>query len=332
MRILITGGAGFIGSNFTRYMVNKYPQHHFIVYDKITYAGNLNNLKDLSDKKNYEFIQGDVCDLSFLIHLLKNIDVVFHLAAESHVDNSIGNSLEFNKSNSYGTHVLLEACRFNNIKKFIHVSTDEVYGDIMEGSFKEDEKLSPNNPYSATKAAAEMIVRGYLITYKLPIIITRGNNVYGPYQYPEKIIPKFICQLLENKKVTLHGKGGNVRKYIYVDDVCKALDIIFTNGKIGEIYNIGTDYELSNIEIAKVLIEKLGKDESYIEIIADRPFNDRRYSLHLDKISSLGWKPEISLEEGINKTINWYKNNAWWWTDVLKKEFYRKNHISAASL
>lgn len=313
MKILVTGGAGFIGSNFVRYLVKKYPEYFIINYDKLTYAGNLNNLKDIENFPNYKFIWGDICNFEFLCHLLKDVDAIVHLAAESHVDNSYGNSLTFTKSNTYGTHVLLEAARKNNIKKIIHVSTDEVYGEILEGSFKEDDKLEPNNPYSASKAAAEMIVRSYYKTYKMPIIIVRGNNVYGPFQYPEKIISKFITNLLEDKKVPLHGDGSPIRTYIYVDDFCEALDIVFHKGKIGEIYNIGTNDEFSNLEVTKKILEKMGKDESYIEFVPDRPFNDRRYSIDNSKLKSLGWKQKHSFEEGLNKTIEWYKQHEEWW-------------------
>lgn len=315
--MLITGGAGFIGSNFARYMVKKYPEHQFTVFDKLTYAGNLENLVEIKDKPNYKFVRGDVCDLNFLTHILKEADVVFHLAAESHVDNSIGNSLEFTKTNALGTHVLMEAAHQNKIKRFIHVSTDEVYGDITEGSFKEDAKLMPNNPYSASKAAAEMIVRGYYTTYKLPVIMTRGNNVYGPHQYPEKIISRFICNLLLDKKVPLHGEGKNVRTYIYVDDVSRALDTVFHKGEVGEVYNIGTQDEISNLELTRMLIKKLGKTEEHILHVMDRPFNDRRYSLDLEKIMSLGWKQETGFEQGIDKTIDWYKQNVTWWLKLL---------------
>jgi len=317
MKILITGGAGFIGSNFVRYMVNKYPEHKFLVFDKLTYAGNLDNLKDIESKENYHFIHGDVCDLNFMVYILKYVDVVFHLAAESHVDNSIGNSLEFTRTNALGTHVILEAARINGVKKFIHVSTDEVYGDIEEGSFSESDKLAPNNPYSASKAAAEMIAQGYLKTYKMPIIMTRGNNTYGPYQYPEKIVPKFVCNLIQGKKVPIHGSGLHIRSYIHVHDVCRALDTIFQKGEIGEIYNIGTAFELPNIELTKLILKKMGKDESFIEHIEDGPFNDTRYSIDLRKIEALGWKPEIEFEQGINETIQWYIDNPGWWKKIL---------------
>ena len=313
MNILITGGAGFMGSNFIRFMVNKYPQHNFTNYDKLTYAGDLKNLKDIEVKTNYKFVEADVCNFELLVKILNGVDCVIHLAAESHVDNSIGNSLIFTMSNTYGTHVLLEAARLNNVKRFVHVSTDEVYGDIERGSFKEDSILNPNNPYSASKAGAEMVVRSYYKTYKMPIVMIRGNNVFGPHQYPEKIIPTFITRLLENRKIPLHGNGSNIRTYIYVEDFSNALDTVFNKGEVGEIYNIGTSDEKSNLEITKLILNKLGKDESFIDFVKDRPFNDKRYSVDISKIKSLGWKQQHSFEQGLDETIKWYKENKEWW-------------------
>jgi dTDP-glucose 4,6-dehydratase len=319
MKIVITGGAGFIGSNFIRHMVNKYPQHDFINFDKLTYAGNLDSLKDLDNKDNYSFVRGDICDFNFLAHLLRDVDCLIHLAAESHVDNSFESSLIFTQSNTYGTHVLMEVARQCNIKRIIHVSTDEVYGDILEGSFKEDDKLNPTNPYSASKAAAEMIVKGYCTAYDLPIIIVRGNNNYGSHQFPEKIIPCFITQLLQDQKVPLHGDGKNIRTYIHVEDFCSALDVIFERGMVGETYNIGTHEEISNLELTKLIISKVGKDDSYINFVRDRPFNDKRYSVNVDKLYALGWRPQISFEEGLDKTISWYRDNEWWWKPLIQK-------------
>ena len=320
MNILITGGAGFMGSNFVRLMVKKYPGHNFINYDKLTYAADLENIKDIEDRPNYKFVKGDVCDFDLLMKVLKGVDAVIHLAAESHVDNSIGNSLIFTKSNAYGTHVLLEVSRLNNIKKFVHVSTDEVYGDIEKGSFKENSMLSPNNPYSASKAGGEMIARSYHKTYKMPIVVVRGNNVFGPYQYPEKIIPAFITRLLQNKKIPLHGDGSNIRTYIYSDDFSTALETVFNKGKSGEIYNIGTNDERSNMEIAKMLVKKLGKDEGFIGKVKDRPFNDKRYSIDSSKIKALGWKQQHAFEPALEGTIEWYKKNIEWWKGKASKQ------------
>lgn len=319
MKILVTGGAGFMGSHFLRYMVNKYPQHQFINFDKLTYAGNLKNVKDLEGKKNYKFIKGDICDLNLLKHIMKEVEVIFNFAAESHVDNSIFGSLEFTKTNTLGTHMLLEVARNCDIKKFIHISTDEVYGDILKGSFKEEYLLSPTNPYSASKAAAEMLVNAYYKTYKIPTIIIRGCNNYGPNQYPEKIISRFIIWLLKNEKVPLHGTGKNIRNFIHVEDFCTALDTIFQKGVIGEKYNIGTDYEISNLKLTKMILNKMGKNESFIKFIPDRPFNDKRYSVDSSKILSLGWFPKISFEAGLNQTIEWYKKNKEWWEPIYEK-------------
>lgn len=324
MKIMITGGAGFMGSNFVRYMVNKYPQHQFINFDKLTYAGNLENLRDIENKKNYEFIKGDICDLNFLCQLLKDVDFLFHFAAESHVDNSIGNSLEFTKSNSYGTHVLLEAAKSSHLKRIIHVSTDEVYGDILEGEFSEEDRLNPTNPYSASKAAAEMIVKGYLKTYKMPIILVRGCNNYGPYQYPEKIIPRLITDLIENKKFPLHSPTP-IRCFIHVLDFCEAIDTVFREGQIGHVYNVATDFEISNLDLVKIVLKEMKGDESSIELVKDRPFNDRRYRTSNYKLKSLGWKPKILFEQGIRDTIKWYKENEKWWKPL--KKVLEKNNL-----
>jgi len=322
-KILITGGAGFIGSNFIKYMLEKYPAQ-YINFDKLTYAGNKENLREIENWDNYQLIQGDLCDLNFLCHLLKDIDVIFNFAAESHVDNSIGNSLIFSKSNILGTHTLLEAARLCKVKRIIHISTDEVYGDIEEGSFKEEDKLSPNNPYSATKAAAEMIVKAYRKTYNLPIIMVRGNNAYGPYQYPEKIIPICVINPFQGKKIPLHGDGSNIRSFIYVKDFCEAVFKVFEKGEIGEVYNIGTNDEIRNIDLIKKILTKLGKDESYIEFVQDRPFNDKRYSIDLTKIKSLGWTQNTAFEEGLDKTINWYRQNQDWWKKIEERPKWEK--------
>src|SRR3989344_2642437 len=313
MNIFVTGGAGFMGSNFIRHIVNKYPQHSIINYDKLTYAGDLKNLEDIKTKKNYKFIHGDVCDFDNLLKLLKGVDCVIHIAAESHVDNSIGNSLIFTKSNTLGTHALLEAARLNNVKRFIYVSTDEVYGEVWKGSCKEDACLLPNNPYSASKAGADLIARSYYLTYKLPIIIVRSNNVYGPYQYPEKIISSFATHLILGKKLPMHGDGSYIRTYFYVKDFVSALELVFERGKIGEIYNIGTDDEISNINLAREILKKFNKGEDQIEYVKDRPFNDKRYSVDLSKIKALGWKQEYPFDKGLDETIKWYKSNKKWW-------------------
>ncbi len=314
--MLITGGAGFIGSHFVKYMVKKYPEHQFINFDKLTYAGNLDRLEDIQNEPNYRFIKGDVCDLNFLCYILKDVDIIFHFAAESHVDNSFGDSLNFTKTNTLGTHILLEAARTNGVKKIFHISTDEVYGDILEGSFVEKSILNPTNPYSASKAAAEMVALGYIRTYKLPIIVVRGNNVYGPYQFTEKVIPKFVSRIINGEKVTIHGDGSNIRTYIHVQDFCDAVHTIFLKGEMGGVYNIGTSEEISNIELAKKILAHMGKDENWIEFVTDRPFNDRRYSIDTTKIMNLGWKPKIFFDRGLEETIRWYKENISWWKNL----------------
>lgn len=318
MALLITGGCGFIGSNFVRMFLDKYPKNKLINLDKLTYAGNPDNLKDIENNKNYKFVKGDVCDFKLMKKLTKGIDAIFHFAAESHVDRSIEDPAVFTKSNILGTHVLLEAARINNVAKFIHVSTDEVYGSIKEGSFKEEDILKPNSPYAASKAAADMVVRAYHKTYGFPVIITRSSNNFGPYQYPEKVIPLFVTNLMEDKKVPVYGTGKNIRDWIYVVDNCEGIEFIRKNGKNGEIYNIGGGNEKTNIEITKTILKEMGKDESYIEYVKDRPGHDFRYSLDCSKIHKLGWKPRFNFEKAIIETIKWYKNNEKWWKKLKK--------------
>ncbi len=315
MKILVTGGAGFIGSAFIRHMVKKYPSYHIICFDKLTYAGNMDNLREVDHKPNFEFIKGDVEDLNFLVWLFKHVDMVIHFAAESHVDNSLGNSLLFTKSNVIGTHSILEACRVSKVKKLIHISTDEVYGDILEGSFNEDAKLNPTNPYSASKAAAEMMLKSYIKTYKLPAIVLRPNNNYGPFQYPEKIISRFSTRLIQGKKVPLHSPKP-IRTYLHVDDTARAIDIVLHKGVIHETYNIGTTDEISNIDLTRKMLQFYGRDESYVQLVDDRPFNDLRYSVDHSKIEALGWKQQISFEDGLQHTLNWYAENKWWWENM----------------
>ncbi len=313
MKVLITGGCGFIGTNFVKYWLEKYPNDEITNLDKLTYAGNPDNLKDIEDNPKYTFVKGDICDRKIVDKVMKDKDIVFNFAAESHVDNSIKGPLVFTESNVLGTHVLLESARQNNIKKFIHISTDEVYGSVKEGSFSETDTLKPNSPYSAAKAAAEMLVRAYNITFKLPVVITRSSNNYGPYQYPEKVIPLFVTNLIENKKVPLYGTGMNVRDWIYVIDNCEAVDFVSKNGKIGEIYNIGGGNEIPNIELTNSILKEMDKDETYIEYVEDRLAHDFRYSLTCNKIHKLGWKPRFNFETALKETVQWYKNNEEWW-------------------
>lgn len=313
MKLLITGGAGFIGSNFVRYILDKYPDCNITNLDKLTYAGNLENLSGIEKNKNYRFVQGDICDEQLVQKLIKDADAVINFAAETHVDRSIKGSAEFTRTNIEGTRVLLDAAKNCRIKKFIQISTDEVYGSILNGSFKETDALNPNSPYSASKAAADLLARSYFATHNMPVIITRTCNNFGPYQYPEKIMPLFITNLLEGKKVPLYGDGMNVREWIYVKDNCGAIDLVMQKGEAGEIYNIGSDDEKTNLELTDILLKELGKTESFIEYVKDRKGHDRRYSLDCSKIINIGWKPEYNFEKSVKETIKWYKENEKWW-------------------
>ena len=319
--LLVTGGAGFIGSNFIRYMVRKYDGYKIINLDKLTYAGNLENLKDVEDIKNYKFIKGDICDRDLVEDIFSNnkIDAVINFAAESHVDRSITDPGVFIQTDVYGVFVLLEAAAKYKSKLFLQISTDEVYGSIEKGSFTEDGTLAPNSPYSASKTGAEMIVRSFFKTYQTPILVTRTSNNFGPYQYPEKIIPLFVTNLIDGRKVPLYGDGMNVRDWIYVSDNCIALDMVLHKGKIGEVYNIGAGNEKPNVWITKKILEILDKPETMIEPVADRLGHDRRYSVDCSKIEKeLGWKPEVDFEEALHRTVRWYVNNEKWWRPLKK--------------
>ncbi|KAH8556511.1 hypothetical protein BGW37DRAFT_417723 [Umbelopsis sp. PMI_123] len=321
--ILVTGGAGFIGSFVARKLVVLYPEYHIFVVDKLDYCGSNRSLKSLSNFPNYTFIKGDITSSDFMSFILKEkqIDVIFHLAAQTHVDNSFGDSFEFTKNNVMGTHVLLEAAKVHGIKRFIHVSTDEVYGEVVSRpDCPEDTILAPSNPYSATKAAAECLVKAYYMSFGLPILITRSNNVYGPYQYPEKICSKFICSLLRGGRCFVHGDGSNSRKYLYAGDVADALDTIFHQGQVGESYNIGSAFEISNLDLAKRLIRLFGLEDEmdeHIEFVQDRAFNDRRYAVDCSKLEKLGWRPKTPFDIGLVKSIEWYSRHAnEWWGDI----------------
>ena len=321
MKILTTGGAGFIGSCFIRQMLNNHPNYKIINLDCLTYCGNLSNLKDVENNPNYEFIYGNINDKNLVRDLIKQVDCVVNFAAETHVDNSIKNPEIFIETNVSGTLNLLQACKEIGIEKFIQISTDEVYGTLGKtGYFDENSPLAPNNPYSASKASADMLVRAYYKTYNLPAIITRCTNNYGPYQYPEKLIPYFISKLLKNEKVPIYGDGLNVRDWLYVYDHTNAIDIVLHKGKTGEIYNIGTNNEQTNLEIAKLILKIMNKDESYIDFVEDRLGHDKRYALSSKKIQNeLNWKPKVEFNEGITQTINWYLNNQNWIEKIEKR-------------
>lgn len=316
--ILITGGYGFIASNFLVYLVRKYKDINFYNYDKLLYCSNKANVEEIENEPNFSSTVNNLQNKEFLLSYLNdnNIDTIIHFAAQTHVEYSFNNSLDYTNDNIYGTHILLECCRiYGKIEKFIHMSTDEVYGEsLFDDTVKKDENtiLYPTNPYAATKAAAEMLVISYHKSFKLPIIIIRSNNIYGPKQFNDKVIPKFISQLLSNQKVTIQGKGDCIRSFLYIDDLVDCLELIMLNGKIGEIYNIGLGEEISIIDLSKKIIQMIKKTDdydSYISYIKDREFNDRRYYISDDKIRLLGWNKKITLHEGLEKTINWYINN-----------------------
>lgn len=320
MKILVTGAAGFIGSNFIRYILNKYPSYKIINLDKLTYCGNLENVKDIQDNKNYTFVKGDICDSALAEKLITKSDAVINFAASTHVDRSIKDASDFITTNVVGTHSLLEAARKSNIKLFLQVSTDEVYGSIAKGKSKETDQLLPNSPYAASKASADHLVRAYSVTYKLPAIITRSSNNFGPYQYPEKVIPLFITNLLEKKRIPLYGDGRNRRDWIFVLDNCSALDCVLHKGNIGEIYNIGAGNEVPNIVLTKKILSLMKASERRIQYVKDRPGHDRRYALDCSKVRNLGWRPKFSFDEAIGLTVDWYKENQEWWKK-LKKRF-----------
>ena len=320
-KILITGGAGFIGSNFIRYMLRKYPDYKVINLDKLTYAGNIENLKDVEKSPNYKFIKGDICDPKAVEKILSDgIDLVVNFAAETHVDRSIDSAADFIQTNVYGTYVLLEAVKRSGVKRFLHISTDEVYGSIEKGSFREDFPLEPSSPYSASKAAADLLAISYYRTYNLPVLITRSSNNYGAYQYPEKVIPLFVTNALEEKKLPLYGEGKNVRDWLYVQDNCEGIDVVLHKGKAGEVYNVGGGTELENIELLKIILKETGKPPELMQYVKDRPGHDFRYSLDISKVKKLGWKPKHSFEDGLKETIKWYKENAAWWKKIKEKQ------------
>ena len=320
--ILVTGGAGFIGSCFVRHVLTKHPDYKVINIDALTYCGNLENLKDVENNPNYRFVHGNICDRKLVRDLICECDCVVNFAAESHVDNSIKHPEIFVETNVQGTLNLLQACKELGVERYLQVSTDEVYGSLgKDGYFYETTPLAPNSPYSASKASADLLVRAYYETYKLPVLNTRCSNNYGPYQYPEKLIPFFISKLLKGEKVPVYGDGLNVRDWLYVYDHCEAIDVVLHNGKVGQVYNIGGHNEKTNLEITHLILDAMGKDETSIEYVQDRLGHDRRYAIANDKITSeLGWEPSITFEEGIKLAIDWYLNNQEWIKSIENKK------------
>jgi len=319
MKLLITGGAGFIGSNFIHYLLRKYPDYEIINLDKLTYAGNLENLRDIEKNPHYRFIQGDIRDEKIVNDIVQTgIDVIVNYAAETHVDRSITGPRDFLETDVLGTFTLLEAARKYGIQKYIQISTDEVYGSITQGKFTEESPFLPNSPYSASKAGGDHLCRAYHVTYGLPVIVTHSCNVYGPYQYPEKVIPRFITHLIRGKKVPLYGDGENIREWLFVEDHCRAIDLIIHHGKAGEVYNIGSGHEISNKQLTTLILDAFQLGEDWIEYVPDRLGHDRRYAIDFSKLSrTLGYAPQHPFTETLQQTITWYKNNHSWWEPLL---------------
>ena len=325
MRVLVIGGAGFMGSNFVRFLLRK--GYEVLVYDKLSYAGRLENLVDIKGNSMFKFVKGDVCDEEFLYKVVSECepDVVVNFAAETHVDRSISEPSPFLRTNVFGVFSLLEVARRVDFR-LVHVSSDEVYGDIPEGvSASEDFKLNPSNPYSASKASADLLIGAYWRTYGLDVVIVRPSNNYGPYQYPEKFIPKIILRALHNKPIPVYGDGSQVRDWLYVDDFCEALDLILEKSKSGEVYNIPGFNERENLEVVKAILDIMGKPFSLVRFVEDRPGHDRRYSMRGDKILALGWRPRTGWHEGLKKTIDWYLGNEWWWRPLLSDDYFVKD-------
>jgi len=323
-RLLVTGGAGFIGSNFVRYWLERHPQDRITVLDALTYAGHLENLEDVKDNPNFAFVRGDIRKTDDVAGPVEQADIVVNFAAESHVDRSIAEPETVLTTNVLGVFVLVEAAKKFGVERFIQISTDEVYGDIAEGSSKETDILEPNSPYSAGKAGGELLARAYYRTYGVPVIVTRGSNTYGPYQQPEKLVPLFVSNALEGKQLPVYGDGRQVRDWLHVMDHCSGIETVIEKGKPGEIYNIGGGNERTNIEITKMILEVTGKDESLIKYVQDRPGHDRRYSLDSTKLMQLGWKPTHNFETAMRDTIRWYMENQEWWRRIKEDEQHKR--------
>jgi dTDP-glucose 4,6-dehydratase len=329
-RVLVTGGAGFIGSHHVHHLIRTHPDWHVTVLDKLTYAGNPANLADLEGARHYRFLRGDIALRSDVEAAMDGgVNYLFNFAAETHVDRSIGDPEGFIRTDVYGAYTLLEASRARGIERFIQISTDEVYGSVSTGSCHEDAPLMPSNPYSASKAAADRLAYSYFATYGLPVLITRASNNFGPRQYPEKLIPLFITNALEDQPLPLYGDGQNVRDWLYVSDHCSALDVVLERGTLGLVYNIGAGNEKRNLEITKLILDRLGKPESLVRRVADRPGHDRRYALDCRRLRSLGWEPRVSFERGLTDTIGWYVENTDWWKPIKSGtylEYYRRQY------
>jgi dTDP-glucose 4,6-dehydratase len=333
MKILVTGGAGFIGSNFIRFLLHLGKNYQIINLDKLTYAGNLENLADLASARDYEFVRGDICDGKLVEGLMgKGIEAVVNFAAESHVDRSLYEPDVFVQTNVVGLQVLLHAAMRHKVSRFVQISTDEVYGSLglHDPKFREDFNLAPNSPYSASKAAGDLLARSYFKTYGFPVVVTRCSNNYGPYQFPEKLIPLFVTNAWEHKPLPVYGDGLNVRDWIHVEDHCRAIEMVMEKGRAGEVYNIGGEGEKTNLEITKTILQILGKPDSLIQYVSDRPGHDLRYAIDFSKVErEVGWKPIYSLEEGLKRTVRWYIDHEDWWQRIKSgayREFYEKHY------
>jgi len=332
--LMVTGGAGFIGSNFTRYMLERYNDCRIVVFDNLTYAGNLDNLKDVAERfgDRYAFVRGDICDAAAVRETIRahRVDTVVNFAAETHVDRSIMDPDAFVKTDVYGTYVLLEAARELGLERLHHISTDEVYGDVPVGASSETSPLAPRSPYAASKASADLLVLAYHITHGLPVTITRGANNIGPYQYPEKVVPLFVTNAIDDLPLPLYGDGQQVRDYQYVLDHCEAIDLVLRRGEIGSVYNVGSGSEMRNLDMARLVLRLLGKPEALIRPVRDRPGHDRRYALDVSRLRALGWRPTHTCEQAIERTVRWYVENEWWWRPIKSgahyQEYYQRQY------
>jgi len=326
-RILVTGGAGFIGSNFARHLAARRPDWEIVVLDKLTYAGRRENLADLEGRRGFSFVKGDIADREAVAAVLPGCAYVVNFAAETHVDRSLYDAGSFIQTDVYGTFVLLEeARRASGLKMFVQISTDEVYGSVESGSSRETDALMPRNPYSASKAGADRLAYSYFATYGLPVIVTRASNNYGPYQYPEKVIPLFVTHALDSIPVPLYGDGMNVRDWLHVDDHCRAVDLLLEGGRPGETYNIGGGNEVRNIDLTRRILDLVGRPESLIRPVADRPGHDRRYSLDCAKLRAMGWAPQVRFDEGLRRTVEWYRDNEAWWRPIKEESPAFRDH------
>lgn len=321
--LLVTGGSGFIGSNFVRYILNRYDDYRVINLDKLTYAGNPANLRDFDSDDRYRFVHGDICDTALVNSLVSDCDGIINFAAESHVDRSIFGGAEFVQTDVYGTYVLLEAARLHGVERFHQISTDEVYGSLSEGAWDEGYPLEPRNPYSASKASAELLVRAYHITHGLATVTTRASNNIGPYQYPEKRVPLYITNAIDDLPLPVYGSGLQIRDHLFVDDHCSAIDLVYHDGVAGEAYNVGGENEANGIEVAHAILEQLGKPESLLQFVEDRAGHDQRYALNSSKVRELGWRPAVDTQESMRRTIQWYVDNESWWRDIKASDDYQ---------